>query len=77
MSIQVCPYLRVNENGNEVIQLYQKALNAEILSHQSLGEMLENIHYAISHEDKDLVGYATLKIGDSILMLSDTDPRQP
>ncbi|MFS1515813.1 hypothetical protein V1503_04715 [Bacillus sp. SCS-151] len=59
MSIHVCPYLRVKGNGNEVIQFNQKALNAEILSLQSLGEMLKNTHFAMSHEDKGLVGYAT------------------
>ncbi|NDI35187.1 hypothetical protein EPK97_10495 [Chengkuizengella sediminis] len=50
MLIQLCPYLMTN--GNEVIQFYKKALNAEILFHQSLGDILENTTTSPRDSDK-------------------------
>ncbi|NBI30230.1 VOC family protein [Chengkuizengella marina] len=77
MSLQLSPYLMMNGNGKEVIEFYKKALDAEILYYQSLGNMCENSDYPIPEEAKELVGYASLKIGNSILMLSDSHPGQP
>ncbi|NDI34064.1 VOC family protein [Chengkuizengella sediminis] len=77
MSMQLSPYLMMNGNGKEVIQFYEKALDAEILFNQSLGEMCENSDYPIPAEAKEFVGFASLKIGDSNLMLSDQHPGQP
>ncbi|NDI35726.1 VOC family protein [Chengkuizengella sediminis] len=67
----------MNGNGKEVIQFYEKALNAEIISNKILGERCENSDYPIPAEAKDSVGFALLKLGDSNLMLSDSHPGQP
>ncbi|MDP5276725.1 VOC family protein [Chengkuizengella axinellae] len=77
MSLQLSPYLVMNGDGREAIQFYEKALDAEILFNQSLGEMCENSDYPIPAEAKEFVGYASLKIGDSILRVSDSHPGQP
>ncbi|MED3561318.1 VOC family protein [Bacillus xiapuensis] len=77
MSVRLIPYLVMDGNAKEAIQFYQKALDAQVLFSQSFGEMPENPEFTLPAEAKDRISHATIKIGDSDLMFSDTFPGQP
>lgn len=77
MSLRLIPYLVLNGTASEAIAFYEQALGAEVLYKQTFGEMPENPEFPLPAEAKNRVGHATLKIGESHLMLSDTFPGQP
>jgi PhnB protein len=77
MTVRLIPYLVMNGNAKEAIQFYQKALDAQVLFSQSFGEMPENPEYPLPAEAKDLVSHATIKVGETEVMFSDTFPGQP
>src|ERR1700731_630814 len=67
----------MNGNARDAIEFYQKALNAERIFPQSFGEMPENPEFRLPEDAKERVSHATIKVGESVLMLSDTFPGQP
>ncbi|MFC7370770.1 VOC family protein [Fictibacillus iocasae] len=77
MIVAVNPYIVTNGNGKEAVDFYVEALNAEILSLQTFGQMPEDPDHPIPSEAKDRVMNAQFKVGDTILMLSDTFPGMP
>src|SRR4051794_37325953 len=77
MTLKLIPYLVMNGNAREAIDFYQKALNAEVLFTQSFGEMPENPEFPLPEDAKNLVSHATIKVGETELMFSDTFPGQP
>lgn len=77
MTLKLIPYLVMDGNAKEAIQFYEKALGAQVLFSQSFGEMPENPQFPLPAEVKDRVSHATVKIGETELMLSDTFPGQP
>jgi len=77
MTVRLIPYLVMDGNAKEAIQFYQKALDAQVLFSQSFGEMPENPEFPIPAEAKDRVSHATIKVGETELMFSDTFPGQP
>jgi PhnB protein len=77
MTLKLIPYLVMDGYAKEAIEFYQKALNAEILFTQSFGEMPENPEFPLPEEAKERISHATIKVGETELMLSDTFPGQP
>ncbi|HET6871992.1 MAG TPA: VOC family protein [Sporolactobacillaceae bacterium] len=77
MTVKLVPYLVMDGNAKEAIEFYQKALQADVLFIQSFGEMPENPNYPLPEEAKNRVSHATLKVGETELMFSDTFPGQP
>lgn len=77
MTLKLIPYLVMNGNAKEAIGFYQNALDAQVLFSQSFGEMPENPEFPLPAEAKDRVSHATIKVGETELMLSDTFPGQP
>jgi PhnB protein len=77
MTMRLIPYLVMDGNAKEAIQFYEKALDAKILFLTTFGEMPENPEFPIPEDAKERVAHATLKIGESELMFSDTFPGQP
>ncbi|MBM6616965.1 VOC family protein [Bacillus suaedaesalsae] len=77
MSVKLIPYLVMNGNAKEAIDFYQEALKAEVLYSQSFGEMPENPEFPLPEEAKNRISHATIKVGETELMLSDTFPGQP
>jgi PhnB protein len=71
------PYLVMNGNGQEAVSFYKKALNAEVISVQTFGDMPDNPEFPSPPEVKNRVLNAHLKVGNVDLMLSDTFPGQP
>ncbi|MGD8189765.1 VOC family protein [Brevibacillus ginsengisoli] len=76
MTLRLIPYLMMNGNAKEAIQFYEQALGAKVLFQQSFGEMPPNPDFPLPEAAKDLVSHASLKIGESDLMFSDTFPGQ-
>ncbi|MFC4802841.1 VOC family protein [Neobacillus sp. GCM10023253] len=76
MTVRLIPYLVMAGNAKEAIQFYQQALDAQVLFQQSFGDMPENPEYPLPAEAKDLVSHATIKVGESEIMFSDTFPGQ-
>ncbi|USK62558.1 VOC family protein [Peribacillus asahii] len=76
MTLRLIPYLVMNGNAKEAIKFYEKALDAQVLFIQSFGEMPENPEYLLPAEAKDRISHATLKVGETELMFSDTFPGQ-
>lgn len=77
MTVKLIPYLVMNGNAKEAIEFYQKALDAQVLFSQSFGEMPENPAFPLPEAAKNLVSHATIKVGETELMFSDTFPGQP
>ncbi|WP_025720766.1 VOC family protein [Paenibacillus sp. 1-18] len=77
MSKRLIPYITMNGNAKEAIEFYEKALDAQLLFIQTFGEMPENPDFPIPAEIKERVGHATLKVGETELMFSDTFPGSP
>lgn len=77
MTLGVYPYLRMNGNGQEAVQFYKEALNAEVLDVRTYGELPPNPEFSLPEEAKDLVVHANLKIGNTFLMISDQFPGEP
>ncbi|MEK4027275.1 VOC family protein [Pseudobacillus sp. FSL P4-0506] len=76
MTVQLIPYLVMNGNAKEAIHFYEKALGAEVLHMQSFGEGPENPDFPLPEEAKGRVMHATAKVGETLLMFSDTFPGQ-
>ncbi|TKH43005.1 hypothetical protein C1I60_15860 [Paenibacillus terrae] len=77
MSKRLIPYITMDGNAKDAIQFYEKALDAQLLFIQTFGEMPENPEFPIPAEVKERVGHATLKVGETELMFSDTFPGSP
>jgi len=77
MATHLIPYLVMNGNGQEAIQFYQQALDAKVVFFQTFGDMPKSPDFSVPAEARDRVLHATLQIGESELMLSDTFPGQP
>ncbi|NRD77917.1 VOC family protein [Bacillus sp. BRMEA1] len=77
MSLKLIPYFVMDGNAKEAIHFYERALGAQVLFSQSFGEMPENPEFPIPAEAKDRISHATIKVGETELMLSDTFPGQP
>lgn len=77
MSKRLIPYITLDGNAKDAIQFYEKALDAQLLFIQTFGEMPENPEFPIPAEFKARVGHATLKVGETELMFSDTFPGSP
>jgi PhnB protein len=64
-------------NASEAIQFYREALDAEVLYSQTFGEGPENPQFPVPDEAKNRIMHATVKVGETELMFSDTFPGQP
>ncbi|WP_195782442.1 VOC family protein [Priestia megaterium] len=77
MILGIHPYLVLNGNGQEAVKFYENALDAQVISVQTFGEMPKNSESSIPAEAKDRILNAHLKVGNTDLMFSDTFPGQP
>jgi PhnB protein len=70
-STKLYPYLNVNGTAAEAIQLYERALGAKTEALQRFGDIPG---MPVPDEHKHRVMHARLRIGDGVLMISDTPP---
>lgn len=77
MTTKLIPYLVMDGNAKEAIEFYKEALNGDVLGVITFGEMPEDPAYPTPDSVKDRVAHATIKVGESELMFSDTFPGQP
>jgi PhnB protein len=74
MSVRMNPYLVLDGNAKEAIAFYKKALDAEVITVQTFGEMPADPNHPLPDGVKDRVMHALLKVGETDLMFSDTFP---
>lgn len=72
--VNIYPYLTMNGNGQDAIKFYESALDADVLSVQTFGDMPSNPESLMTEEAKNCVLNAHLKVGNTDLMISDTFP---
>ncbi|GAA4722078.1 VOC family protein [Brevibacillus fulvus] len=77
MTVRLIPYLVMNGNAREAIQFYESALGATVVFQQKFTDMPQHPDYSLPEEAKERIAHASLKVGDSELMFSDTFPGQP
>ncbi|ARU63763.1 hypothetical protein CBW65_02840 [Tumebacillus avium] len=77
MATKLIPYLVLDGTAKEAIEYYQKALDAELLFSQAFGDSPEDPEHPTPAEMKDRIMHATIKVGESEIMFSDTFPGQP
>ena len=77
MTVRLIPYLVMDGNAKEAIDFYKKVFDAQVLFSQTFGEMPENPEFPMPEEAKERIGHASLRIGETELMFSDTFPGQP
>lgn len=77
MTLRLIPYLVLNGTTADAIKFYEDTFGAKLLFSQSFGDMPANPEFQLPEEAKSLIGHATVQIGESTLMLSDTFPGQP
>jgi len=75
--LKCIPYLQLNGNAREAIGFYEKVFHAENLGVITFGEMPTTPDFPFPEDAKDLVSHATIKVGESEIMFSDTFPGQP
>jgi PhnB protein len=68
------PYLNFDGTAAKAIQLYESALGAKVEHVSRFGEAQG---MAVPPEAKDRVLHASLRLGDGVVMLSDTMPNMP
>lgn len=74
MAISLNVYLVTDGNGREAVEFYKEVFNAEVLAIQTFGDGPSSPDHPIPPEAKDRIMHASLQIGGSVLMLSDTFP---
>lgn len=77
MSLRIHPYLNFDGNAKEAVYFYEKALGGEVTGIMTFGDMPEDPDHPMTEEVKNRVMHAQLKIGESLLMFSDTIPGMP
>jgi len=64
-------YLMFNNNCQDALDVYEKALDAKILQKQTYGDMPPNPDFPVAKEDEGLVLNANFEIAGTVLMASD------
>jgi|SRR5690625_2745570 len=75
--MQVNPYIHLNGEAREAIQFYEKVFEAENLGIITYVDMPENPDFPLPPETKDRVAHGAIKIGESVMMFSDSFPDEP
>jgi PhnB protein len=71
MTTSLVPFLEMNGKAKEAIDFYVKALDAKVVYTLLAGDAPQNAENPVTPENKDLVQFSVLKIGESELRLSD------
>ena len=71
---KLTPYLALNGTANQAIELYQKALGAETLT---VSRFADTPGMDAAPEHRERVMHAVLRIGEAVIMISDTRPDEP
>ncbi|QYR24235.1 VOC family protein [Paenibacillus sp. sptzw28] len=70
MTVKLTPYLNMEGNAREAIQFYEQAIDAEVLTISTYGDMPE-MPDTFTDDLMNLVAHAKLRVGESELMFSD------
>ncbi len=72
---EIYPYLVLDGRGSEAVEFYKQALEAELLSMTTYGDMDDGTG-SMPPDTKNLLINAHLKVGESQLMITDSPPGQ-
>jgi PhnB protein len=72
MTLQLTAFIALDKNAKEAIPFYEKALDAKVIEILTFGGAPENPKFPMTEEGKKLVSKASLKVGESDLLISDT-----
>lgn len=75
--MKISPYLQLNGNSKEAISFYEKVFQAENLGVLTYADMPENPEFPLPEDAKDRIAHGAIKVGDTVIMFSDTFPGQP
>jgi len=64
-------YLMFNNNCQEALDVYEKALGAKVLHKQTYGDMPPSPDFPVAEEDKGLVLNVEFEIAGTVIMASD------
>ncbi|ANE46459.1 3-demethylubiquinone-9 3-methyltransferase [Paenibacillus swuensis] len=70
MTVKLTPYINLEGRAKEAIQFYEQAIDAEVISLTTYGEM-PGMPNTFTDDLKSLVAHAKLRVGESELMFSD------
>lgn len=76
MTLKLTPYITLEGRVKEAIQFYEQAIDAEVLSMVTYGEM-PDMPTTFNDDLSSLVAHAKLKVGVTELMLSDAPGGSP
>lgn len=86
MSLRIIPYLIMNGNAADAIRFYEQALGAKVMFKQALPEPAGDLDAGqprSEHSDEKpsqsgtRIAHATLRVGESTVMVRDASPDHP
>jgi PhnB protein len=77
MAVYLNPCLLIDGDAREAIAFYEQALQAKVIRVQTFGEAPPDPDDPVPDDVKDRIMYASLKVGETDLVLSDTFPGMP
>lgn len=77
MSMVLTPYLMLNGNAAEAIAFYERVLDAKVIFKQTFGDIPNLPEEIVQRTKRDQIAHAVLKIGDSQLLIADTESGEP
>ncbi|MEK3787034.1 MULTISPECIES: VOC family protein [Paenibacillus] len=77
MAVGLNVYLVTDGNGREAVEFYKDVFGGEVMMISTFGDSPSDPNHPTPPEAKDRIMHASIKIGDSMLMLSDTFPGMP
>jgi PhnB protein len=77
MAVYLNPCLLIDGDAREAITFYEQALQAKVIRVQTFGEAPPDPDDPVPDDVKDRIMYASLKVGETDLVLSDTFPGMP
>lgn len=76
MTLQLNAFILLDGNSQDAITFYEQALGEEVLFKQSVGEGPAGADSSMPEALKILIAHCVLKVGESQIMVSDTEPGQ-
>ncbi|WP_151735564.1 VOC family protein ['Paenibacillus yunnanensis' Narsing Rao et al. 2020] len=76
MSIELKPFIMLDGHAREAIAFYQASLGAQLMFIQTAGEAPQQPDTSKSAAEQALIAHSVLRIGESTLFVSDSEPGQ-
>lgn len=74
MELELSPFLFLNGRGNEAIEFYKEALDAQVIFKQTKENPKNNTSGKTNHKESSYITYSIIKIGKTNINISDIFP---